>query len=217
MSNTLTSLYQRAEGAVAFIDESYYAPSSGKGRTFYITAAVVVPVEGLESLRGDLIEVARTGYWHTAEAAQNSDGRLDILSMGQILRGKSKLICWLYEPLEQSDREGEAARAKSLRHGINELVRKFLPSAGLIIYESRQKGYQENADHRLIREMRAAGKLDRYFKIHAESPANEPLLWSPDLVAWSFRQEFLGRTSEYFDVLRGSSEIVDLNSKSRLP
>jgi hypothetical protein len=217
MSKNLTSLYQRAEGAIAFIDESYYAPSSGTGKTFYITAAVVVATNELENLRNDLGAVAQTGYWHTSEAARHSDGRADIIKLSKALTNRAKAICWIYEPIEKSDREGEGARARSLRYGINELVRKFLPAGGLIVYESRQRGYQEKADQRLIGEMRSMGKLDRYFMVHAESPANEPLLWAPDLVAWSYRQEFLGRSSKYFDVVRSCTEVVTLKSKSRLP
>jgi hypothetical protein len=217
MANNLKSLYQRAEGAVAYIDESYYSPSSGAGKTFYITAAVVVSMDEIINLRRDLSALAKSGYWHTSEAARYSDGRSNIIKLNTALANRAKAICWIYEPLERSDREGEAARAKSLRHGINELVRKFLPAGGLIVYESRQRGYQENADQRLIGEMRSLGKLDRYFMVHAESPANEPLLWAPDLVAWSYRQEFLGRSSDYFNVIRGFTEVVALNSKSRLP
>lgn len=217
MSSALCSLYDRAEGAVAFIDESYHAPKSGPGRTFYITCAVLVPKESLESLRGLILQVVGSNYWHTSEAARSASGRSSILEFASILNSNIQAFCWVYEPIESSDREGESARAKTLRFGIMNLIQGHLDPGGLVIYESRRDGYQLNADRRVIAEMRSNSMLDRDFMVHGDSPSNEILLWAPDVVAWSYRQAFLGRSFEYFEALKDVTKIVDLNSKSRLP
>ena len=197
-----------AQGAVAFIDETYYAPSNGKGRTFYITCAAILPRKALDHCRDRLQQIVGSDYWHTSEAARSQGGRAKIHELAAFLNINSKSVCWLYEPLEAGDRQGEQARAKSLKFGISELVRKHIPSAGMIVYERRSLGFQDTADSRVIAEMRNLGKLDRDFLVHPESPANEPLLWAPDLIGWAYRQEFLGRSAEFFEKITDSAEVI---------
>ena len=216
-SSTLNALYSRARGAVAYVDESYYSPSHGSDRTFYIICATIVQPEGLIALRAELVSLADGYYWHTTEAARSASGRATLREMVNLLQRTAMSVCWISEPLTKSDRQGEGARANLLRASTQDLLEKYLPSAGMIIYERRQNGYQANADVRVFGEMRSKSKLDRAFIVHPESPANEPLLWAPDVVAWAYRQSFLERDGSYFALLKSTTQIANLNSKSRLP
>jgi len=216
-SSTLDGLYSRAQGAVAYVDESYYSPSHGTGRTFYVICATIVQQEARGSLREGLLSLAGGDFWHTTEAARSSSGRDKLRAMIDLLRVSATSVCWITEPLSKSDREGESARAELLRESTKDLIEMHLPASGLIIYERRRTGYQANADVRVFTEMRSKSKIDRAFLIHPESPANEPLLWAPDVVAWSYRQSFLGRDASYFAPLKKQTQVLYLNSKSRLP
>ena len=208
MISSLERLYAHAQGAVAFIDETYYAPSNGKGRTFYVTCAAIFQRKSLDFCRDELQEMVGSDYWHTSEAAKSPAGRDKIHEIAAYLNEEMKSVCWLYEPLEPSDRQGERARSKSLKFGVPDLVRRCLPSAGMIVYEQRPSGFQANADVRTMAELRNAGRLDREFLVHPESPAYEPLLWAPDLIGWAYRQDFLGKSADYFEKLKETTEVV---------
>jgi hypothetical protein len=206
-TTTLEALYSRAQGAVAYLDETYYAPKQGSGQTFYIVSAVVVDRLRLDEIRDRLLEVVGGDYWHTTKDVRKSEGREILMRALSILSQESKALCWLSEPISPSDREGEAARAAVHRAAVRELTRAFLPAAGMIVYEKRLPGYQTNADARVFNEMRNAGRVERDFLIHAESPANEELLWAPDMVAWSYRQSFLEIDHSYFEALAGKLQV----------
>ncbi len=107
--------------------------------------------------------VVGSDYWHTSEAAKSKQGQKQILDIAKTLSSQVTAVCWLYEPLERSDREGEMARAQSLRFAVTSLLRKHLPSAGLLVYEQRRPGYQVNSDLRVFSELRNSKKLDRDF------------------------------------------------------
>lgn len=206
-NSTLSALYSRAQGAVAYLDESYYAPKQGKGQTFYIVSAVVVGRSKVGEVRATLLDLVGDDYWHTTTDARSLEGKETLRQSLDYLKAASKTLCWLSEPIDKSDREGEAARAAVHRAAVRELTRSYLPSAGMIVYEKRLSGYQANADARVFNEMRNSGKVDRDFIIHPESPANELLLWAPDMVAWSYRQSFLDNDHAFFELLSESVHV----------
>ena len=202
---------------MAYIDESYFAPKQGKGQTFYIVAAVVIERPTVEEVRNHLHSLVGRDYWHTTTDARSLEGKEILRQSLAYLSAATRILCWLSEPIVNSDREGEATRAAVLRAAVGELTEAFLSSAGMIVFEKRLPGYQANADTRVINEMRNSGRVARDFIIHPESPANESLLWAADMVAWSYRQLYLDNDRTFFELLDDRVQVRSLNSESRLP
>ena len=206
-NHNLASLYGRSEGSVAFVDESYSTPRQRPDGSFYIITAVVVELQGLEKFRGALHEIAETDYWHTTDLARNFDGRDLIERMTCLVAESARIIHWLHQPIEASDKEGERARVKTFKQALVDLASQDLPERGLVVYEKRRDDFQLRADERVIHELRSQGRISRDFLIQPASPAIESALWAADTLAWGFRQLTQGSTPKYFDLQQHVAQI----------
>lgn len=88
---------------VAFIDESYAAPSFGfaLASTFYLATAYVIPVKDLDAMRSDLPGVIDGNFWPSTEAHQSEGGREKIARLiNYIANGDETIIVAAMKPID---------------------------------------------------------------------------------------------------------------------
>lgn len=187
----LLPLYLDSAGNVAFIDESYLEPSRalGGGNTIYVVSAVLVPRARIRATRDKLVELTATGHWHTTERFRNPEGKEDILRMARYIARASATVVAVKAPLDAKDKGGEAARRACFEALVARLVGgNLLDSNGLLVYEQRREAAQRKVDQATFRRLRSDGTIPDSFFVYEGSPAGEPLLWAPDVMAWATRR-----------------------------
>jgi hypothetical protein len=199
----LARAYANNQGScVAFIDESYHAPGfafRAAGGPFYIMAAYVVPVDDLEAMRGDVEAVVGGTYWHSTESHMTDEGQEAIRGFtGYIGEGREPVIVTLRRPIEESDTDGEIARAACLRALLEVLAGGLhCDPISLAIFEERKFATQKNADEMTIKGARSDGIIPRHMHVMPASPSFERLLWLPDVASFALYQHHAGVRSDY--------------------
>ncbi|PPF34401.1 hypothetical protein [Rathayibacter sp. AY1A3] len=187
---------------VAFIDESYLAPSRGEPQTpFYIATAYIAPCEDHADIRADLLALVGGNFWHTTEAHRSEEGRLTVAQLCDYIAegGNSEhIVVAIKKPILPSDPDGEVARAQCLTDLLAALHSgTFAPAVSLILFEERKFQTQMNADVRTISAARAAGLIGRNTTVFQASPSYETILWLPDVVSFAAYQRHIGSDADY--------------------
>lgn len=194
----LDEAYRRTVGrAVAFIDETYELEH---GRPFYIMTAVVVATDQISALRRELVAaVGDSRYWHTTEALQTRAGYASAVGLCHLLgdeNGSELCVITQHHEVERADQSGDRARAECLR-GLSVAVHRGdrpLPGpVSLVVMERRHQANQQNYDTKIVKDLRRDGLVGRGFTMRQASPADEPLLWLPDLASMALRRRLTHR------------------------
>lgn len=209
----LRVLYDNSSGPIAFIDESYRAPSQAlEGNAFYILTAVVIARPRIVAVRDRLLEIANGTKWHTTEVARVDGGRAAIVRMTEYLASCSTSIVAYRAGIPATDRFAEQARALCFRSLLTDLcVCGTLALNGAVVYERRRDTSQLQADGRTISGLRRANGIHRALAVHPGSPASEFLLVAPDAVAWSTRQLTATNDKRFLEPLSRTSAIRIVN------
>lgn len=194
----LDDLYGRTTGsAVAFLDETYDLTG---GRPFYIMTAVVVDTDQITALRRELVDaVGESRYWHTTEALQTRAGYASAVGLCHLLgdeNGSELCIITQHHYVDRTDSSGDRARAECLRGLSTALHRGDRPlrgSVSLVVLERRRDASQQNYDTKIVKDLRRDGLVSRGFTMAQASPADEPLLWLPDLASMALRRRLTHR------------------------
>lgn len=187
---------------VAFIDESYLAPSRGEPQTpFYIATAYIAPCEDHADIRADLLDIVGGDFWHSTEAHRSEEGRRTVaLLCDYIAEGSSSehIVIAIKKPILPSDHDGEVARAQCLTDLLAALhAGTIAPAVSLVLFEERKFQTQMNADVRTISAARAAGLIGRHTVVFQASPSYETMLWLPDVVSFAVYQQRIGSNANY--------------------
>lgn len=196
--------YEKAKGGqVAFVDEAYRGFERKNEQPFYIAAAVVVDTRYMEEIRENLAEIAGGTYWHTTEAMQSTDGPARIVKMLQYLvEGNEVCMLSIQRQVTRSDRDLEVARRECLSGLARALDAGNPIASNTMVIEKRQADKDREADSQLLPELIKQGHVDRVFRIHQASPAEDRLLWLPDLLAHAARRDQALRRPELYDLVR---------------
>lgn len=210
----LGRLYARGPSSIAFVDEAYRAD---RKPPFYITSAVVVPFDLLESLRDDLLDAVGSDYWHTAEAFQrDADPSLrDVLTdlVDRLAEDDAISLCSI-DTEEAHFRNLEQVRSFTLVSLATLLVEQH--NVELMVYERRRAGAEEHNDFATERRIQADPKL-RNLRLHGGTPSSEPLLWMPDVVASTLRRRLAFDDREWFEPLRTKTKIHRAGTHEQIP
>jgi hypothetical protein len=185
---------------VAFLDESFLAPSQWHD-SFYILAAAVFERDSIESVRADLKRIARRSRWHAAERGRSARGQQQVKRMADYLATVCKPVIVVVEELSKSDRSAEAGRSHAFRALLDELAENHIYLDGLAVYERRVPGTMQENDDQILGQIRASGGSSEKLRLLGVSTKREPLLWAPDTICWSFRQHYFEQNPEYFSAL----------------
>lgn len=210
--NRLRTLYQRTPGPVVFIDESLREPGRGE-RPFYAMSAVVIAKDQAAMIRQRLIEIAGSDYWHTTEAFSTPMGRHVITEMNDYLaHAMEPSIITVQTEIRRADHNLRTAREECLTALAREVTRGASPEAPrLLVFERRNRRYYPDGDKQdlaVLHRLRAAGLLHPQVTGYHASPGDEPLLWAPDLVAWSFRRDLAIGDSQWFTPYEGVATLL---------
>lgn len=202
-------------GLVAYIDESYQAPSFGFPTTpFYVATAYLIPVSDLDLIRSDLPHVTESTYWHSTQSHQTADGQERIRNLIKyISEGSETIIVAVKNPIPPDDPDGERARRECLTELLSALsTGQFCEPVVLAILEERKLGAQRNADARTVTLARNSGRIARNMRALTTSPSVERLLWLPDVVSFALYRQNAGHHDDYAKPLARHVRIITVPS-----
>lgn len=199
----LRNAYENNKGSsVAFIDESYLAPSfstSASVEPFYLMTAFVIPVADLAGMRADVVEVVAGDYWHSTEAHREPEGRFKIIEFAEYLgEGSEPVIVSLRRKIDPADGSGETARRDCMRTLLAALASgEHCEPISLAVFEERKHMKQRNADQMTVKGARSDSLIPRTMQVHPASPTHEKLLWIPDVVSFALYQLYGAVRTDY--------------------
>ena len=196
----LAKAISSSNGPVAFLDESFLAPSQWHD-SFYILAAAVIEREQLDVVRRELRRIAKGSRWHAAERGRSESGQQQVKRMANYLATVCRPVIVVVDELAKSDRSAEQGRTQALRALLSELAENHIYMDGLAVYERRVPGTMQQNDDQILRQIRAEGGSAASLKLLGLSTKREPLLWAPDTICWAFRQHYFEHNPHYFAAL----------------
>lgn len=192
-----------------YLDETYELSKKHAGRGFYVFAGVSILESELLQHRDFIRGIVGTNYWHTTEIAKTAAGRAEVRDFLEAVSSRYEFEIWLAESLEGSDRSGERVRSQLMKQLVSTSVQSR-PEGASFVFERRRDSFQQNADLRVISELRSRQIISRQTSISFVSPAEENLLWVADLVAWAFRQHYLNSDSTFLAPIAKQLKIFGL-------
>ncbi|MDR1189022.1 MAG: hypothetical protein LBK95_16495 [Bifidobacteriaceae bacterium] len=217
----LDDLYRRiGSGKVAFVDESTQVAPDRYGRTFYILAAAVFPVSGLDAAREAIMAASHTG--DSPHASQDFWGNRPAFRRAwSVVRDElDECLIAVCAPLLPFDDGlshapgdpkrrlpvGEDSRAACLLGAVRELHARLGVRA--VVADARDERL-DGSDRWVVGRLRAAlpgGGRDLAF-VHAR-PSSEPLLAYADFAAWAYRRFWTGQDREWFESIRLATRLL---------
>ena len=213
----LIGLYQRAAGAIAFVDESYRARPFPGERAFYSMSAVTYAKEHLDQVREVLTDIAGGRYWHTTEA--NELGRHeDIARMVRYVARQAEWnIVTVETPIPDTDAGVVRARVTCLAAITREVTRGSGPGAVRLIVADRNRDDALNrADQRTVARLRSVGEAHPDVALYHGRMGQEPMLWSADVVSWSAYRNFAVDDHRWVESLRPVLTVLDARTGKAL-
>lgn len=209
----LVDAYANHNGkCVAYIDESYVAPSSDRGtrRTFYLITAYVIDVDWIEEIRDALPTIVGANFWHSTDSHRTEEGKQKIRSFANYVgEGDEPVIVSMQRPIDISDSDGEAARRSCFKNLLSLLASgTHCNTVELAIFEERKYASQRNADARTVSDAIRESLIPRSMRVLATSPTYEKLLWLPDIVSFALYHDHFETQFEYAQPFRSRVQTV---------
>ncbi|OBA52573.1 hypothetical protein [Corynebacterium sp. EPI-003-04-2554_SCH2473622] len=206
MHPSLIRLYKNAAARDSFLylDESYSVPDEYESGSFYILTVVKLTFNDLTGTRRVLRDIAGKNHWHTTDELRTSEGKARTIEMLKQFNswGDTHLIS-VEIPLHNS-RDLERARGNCLRALLTHVYLKDddEPPKGLI-FEKRLRNKDDDRDRRLIKKLKNEKIVPRDIGTAWVSPADECLLWTPDITYMAYRRQIthkeINETGSYFN------------------
>lgn len=206
--------YRRAQGPVAYLDESYQLPDGIDAHrgTFYIFTATVVDLKDLDALRRELGELAGDRHWHTRDELRTDDGRARIRDMlGYLAEGVEPCVIAHQVVVDAADTDGELARQACYQALATDLANGrpgVWDPVDLLLLEERNQLNLKARDQANHKELVSGQRIPRHARLLQVSPACERLLWLPDLVASAFRHTITHAENTLFEIIEDQVHFV---------
>lgn len=199
---------------VAFLDETFRSGRDFPGeKPFYLMTAVLVSPQDFDVLREELEDIAGGNYWHSTEELSTEEGRQRVEEMLEYLsRGDELSIVSHYRDEFALNADIEEMR-KVTFHSLCGRIFQENPGwsrVNLAVLERRNGNNLFEIDERNFKAMRKSGIVPPQGRLFQASPAEENLLWLPDLVSTAIRQEIVRNNSSYVDLIRHHVRIFDV-------
>ena len=203
----LLSRIRAAKGPLAFIDESFMAPSQDPD-SFYILGAVVVEKKKVFWLRDQMREIVGADYFHATEFGRKDYGRKVIRQLADLIARETTPVLVVIDQLQSSDVDAERARARVTKKMFQVLSEKEIYVSGTVVYERRMRYGQHQRDLRIFQSLKRERLPGNKLKVVGLASKNEPLLWAPDLLCWVFRQAYHEKNPSYFQQLKKVAKVI---------
>lgn len=191
----LVRLYKGKSKMVAFLDESYLSKPSPGVPFFFAMTAVVISSGNIDSVRWAYADKAGHAKWHTTEKFRDGyiaeiEGFVDLLvsEADPVL-----LVVQIDAELNQNDLE--AARRTCFMKLVE--ILHEIHEVRLVVYERRRPGHEQDNDEETAKALRTSHEM---LSVVDAWSGSEPLLWGPDIVAWTMQRRLL-RGEGWFDPL----------------
>ncbi|WP_315185760.1 DUF3800 domain-containing protein [Corynebacterium durum] len=195
-------------GYALYIDETYNRQGDDKRPPYYIIGGALIQAKHLDATRKDLREIVDGDYWHTTEALQTANGRK---TAKQLLQYCADVDDTYFISHQASIKQGtmEQARRSCMKALLRRCQQDF-PMLKVVVVEARQTNRDNNIDRITLRELKKEENFPQATPLLAVSPAEELLLWLPDLVAMAYRRQLThaDETSRYYDKYLQASAIT---------
>ena len=195
-------------GYALYIDETYNRQGDDKRPPYYIIGGALIQAKHLAATRKDLREIVDGDYWHTTEALQTANGRK---TAKQLLQYCADVDDTYLISHQASIKQGttEQARRSCMKALLRRCQQDF-PMLKVVVVEARQTNRDNNIDRITLRELKKEENFPQATPLLAVSPAEELLLWLPDLVAMAYRRQLThaDETSRYYDKYLQASAIT---------
>lgn len=210
---SLARIYgQKGDFESLYFDETFTDPKEGLSRSFYLLCAVQIEHKNLHAIREELYEIAGGEYWHSTEALQTAEGKQRYVEMLEYCRDwKDPGIIACKIELEDG-MPSEEARRDCIRALLSDAI-PTIDSLGGLIFEARQQSKDNDRDRRFIKKLREEKVVPQSINSAWVSPAEERILWLPDIIGMSFRRTITHAddTAEYFDnYLSGHVRVIEV-------
>ncbi len=197
----LGRLYKGKSKMVAFLDESYLSKPSPGVPFFFAMTAVVISSGNIDSARWAYAEKAGHAKWHTTDKFR--DGCIDeIEGFVDLLVTEADpviLVVQVDAALDQGDLES-ARRACFMK--LVEILHD-IHDVRLVVYERRRPGLEQDNDEETAKALRTSHEK---LSVTDAWSGSEPMLWGPDVVAWTMQRRLLRREG-WFDPLIGVATV----------
>ncbi|MFT4398051.1 hypothetical protein ACLTEW_24310 [Gordonia lacunae] len=188
---------------VAFIDEAYRGFERPGEKPFYIATAVVVSHTDLATVRKELFEIAGDRFWHTSEALRTDAGRERAVNMLDYLaEGPEPCIVASKVEIARHDRNLEQARRDCLRAllcALSEGIENVTTPVNVVVIEKRNTPELVHEDKKTHSGLISDGALPRHHRLVQASPADDRLLWLPDVVSSAVRRSLAFNDKRMYD------------------
>lgn len=170
-----------------------------------MVCGVLINSPDLEGTRDDIRSIVESERWHTTDELRTSEGRGKARELLAYCKEVGDCHIFAFKrDLTAINGDTDAAMIEARKMCLTELflaAQSSHPGLRLIVVEKRQTNTQNDADRSLARELRSSGALSRHTQLFLVSPAEEQLLWLPDLSALTLRRSrtHTDETSKYFE------------------
>ena len=183
-----------------YIDETFQLPGEKKKRyiePFYTLAATGFLEEDIPAIREFLLKNSRGRPIHGSELVRTEEGHDTLEYLIRELSPKATaLVCSAAIP--KHDRQGEATRAQLLRIMVNHILDMF--DANKIMIERRMFGVPSSRDAIVLRSIRKQHPRLKRLDLRQTPKKSEPMLWTADLLACSYRQKHKRNNERFLDL-----------------
>lgn len=156
--------------------------------------AYVVPTRLHKPIRDDLASIVGGGFWHTTEAHRDPALRPKVEALCEYVAEGSddeRIVVAVRVPIAADDQNAEEARALCFTALLGALV-ALEPRVALVVFEERRYQAQRNRDAATITRARGISAAMRVLPVFPASPADESLLWLPDVISFASYQQHGG-------------------------
>jgi len=183
-----------------YIDETFQLPGEQKKRyiePFYTLAATGFIEEDIPEIRAFLTKEAGSRPIHGTELVRTEEGHDTLEYLIREIAPKATAIV-TSAAIPKQDRNGEATRAQLMRIMVNHILSQF--DARKIMIEKRMLGVPASRDAIVLRAIRKQHPKLKRLNLRASPKKSEPLLWTADLLACSFRQKHKRDNERFLDL-----------------
>ena len=200
---------------VAFVDESYLSPGYIREQSlvgvdpFYLLTAVVIYPEDFETIRGDLLKIVGTNFFHATQYGRGGEESSIPQRMARYLRaGNEVAVISLRLPASDSD-EMSFSRTQCYRSLLKELYEGTAHEpVRLVVGEKLHEQRLNNWDRRILTDAHKDKLVGRDMSLVLASPAAERLLWLPDLVSNAMYRNFAGTDRTNYAILEPCMKVL---------
>lgn len=186
---------------IAFVDETFSNRPVAVRHPFYAVAAFIINSTDVDDIRSDFADIAGHRRWHTTERFQEADPEPIRKFSRYIADGPGSTVVVVEVNLDSvAVPNVEKARRDCMRGMTRILAERY--SVNSVLYE-RRRPFEQKIDDETMKPLRVMYPSLVIRDVGADA---EPLLWGPDVLAWTFQRRLIEH-EDWFDPFVGVTHV----------